>query len=171
MQMLDHLQKLEEPGAVRGQIGKVLPLWGQFELVNPLQMAAQFCHPFLVKIVTKGGMGAGQGNSILSGGGADLTRKAGQSKQGDGTDPIHKKRTVEAMRAEVAKQDAKRMASLSSKIIAAISNNPKLTHYSSQIRLETTPAGPQIQIVDDPQQPMFVHIRAVHKQYKKSTIR
>jgi len=124
-----------------------------------------------LKVALTGGSGAGQSNSILTGGGADLTKTAGQSRQGDGNDPIQKKKAVELMRAEVAKQDAKRMASLSAKISAAISNSPKLTQFSSQIRLETTPDGLQIQIIDDQKRPMFDSGSAVVKPYMKDILR
>lgn len=124
-----------------------------------------------LKVAMTGGSGAGGSNSILTGGGADLTKLAGQSKTGEANDPIKKKRSVEAMRAEVAKQDAKRMASLSAKISAVISNSPKLAQFSSQIRLETTPDGLQIQIVDDQKRPMFDSGSAVVKPYMRDILR
>lgn len=124
-----------------------------------------------LKVAMPGGSGAGASNSVINGGGADLTQSAGQSRRGDGNDPIQKKRAVEAMRAEVARQDAKRMASLSSKISAAITNNPKLAQYSSQIRLETTADGLQITIVDDQNRPMFDSGSAVVKPYMRDILR
>lgn len=124
-----------------------------------------------LKVAMTGGTGAGGSNSILTGGGADLTKQAGQSKTGEGNDPIKKKRALETMRAEVAKQDAKRMASLSAKISAVISNSPKLAQFSSQIRLETTPDGLQIQIVDDQKRPMFDSGSAVVKPYMRDILR
>ena len=124
-----------------------------------------------LKVAMAGGSGAGTSNSVLNGGGADLTLSAGQSRRGDGNDPIQKKKAVEAMRAEVAKQDAKRMASLSAKINAAIANNAKLAQYSSQIRLETTPDGLQITIVDDQNRPMFDSGSAVVKPYMRDILR
>jgi chemotaxis protein MotB len=124
-----------------------------------------------LKVALAGGTGAGQSNSILTGGGADLTKRAGQAQQGDGNDPIKRKRAVEAMRAEVAKQDAKRMAALSAKISAVISNSPKLAQFSSQIRLETTPDGLQIQIIDDQKRPMFDSGSAIVKPYMRDILR
>jgi len=124
-----------------------------------------------LKVAMTGGTGAGASNSILTGGGADLTKRAGQSQTGEGNNPIKKKRALENMRAEVAKQDAKRMASLSAKISALISNSPKLTQFSSQIRLETTPDGLQIQIVDDQKRPMFDSGSAVVKPYMRDILR
>lgn len=108
-----------------------------------------------LKVSMMGGSGAGASNSILTGGGADLTQKSGQNRRGDGSDPVQKKMKSEALKAEAAKMDSKKLAALSAKISAVISNNPKLAEYSSQIRLDTTPDGLQIQIVDDQKRPMF----------------
>jgi chemotaxis protein MotB len=124
-----------------------------------------------LKVALTGGSGTGQSTSIITGGGTDLTKIAGQAKAGDAADPIQKKRALELMRAEVAKQDAKRMAALSAKISAAISNNPKLAQFNSQIRLETTPDGLQIQIIDDQKRPMFDSGSAVVKPYMKDILR
>lgn len=124
-----------------------------------------------LKVSMMGGSGAGASNSILPGGGADLTKNAGQSRSGDGSDPIQKKAASEAMKAEVAKQDAKKLASLSAKISALISNSAKLAEFSSQIRLDTTPDGLQIQIVDDQKRPMFDSGSAVVKPYMRDILR
>jgi chemotaxis protein MotB len=124
-----------------------------------------------LKVALMGGSGAGASNSILQGGGADLTQKGGQAKRGDGNDPIQKKAVQEAMKAEVAKQDAKKLAALSAKISAVIANNAKLAEFSSQIRLNTTPDGLQIQIVDDQKRPMFDSGSAIVKPYMRDILR
>ena len=124
-----------------------------------------------LKVSMLGGSGAGASNSILPGGGADLTQNAGQSRRGSGSDPIQKKVATEAMKAEVAKQDAKKLAALSAKISALISSNAKLTEFSSQIRLDTTPDGLQIQIIDDQKRPMFDSGSAVVKPYMRDILR
>ena len=124
-----------------------------------------------LKVALQGGSGAGASNSILSGGGKDLTRSTGQSPAGQGEDPIKRKMAADIMRAEVAKQDAKKMEALSAKISAVISNNPKLADFQSQIRLETTPDGLQIQIVDDQSRPMFDTGSALVKPYMRDILR
>jgi chemotaxis protein MotB len=124
-----------------------------------------------LKVSMMGGSGAGASNSILPGGGADLTKNSGQSRRGDGNDPIKKKAMNDAIKAEVAKQDAKKLAALSAKISALISSNVKLTEFSSQIRLDTTPDGLQIQIVDDQKRPMFDSGSAVVKPYMRDILR
>ena len=123
-----------------------------------------------LKVAMTGGSGAGASNSILNGGGADLSKVAGQSQTGDTNDPIKRRKQAEVQRAEQAKQDAKKMASLSAKISAVISNSPKLSQYSSQIRLENTPDGLQIQIVDDQKRPMFDIGSAIVKPYMRDIL-
>lgn len=124
-----------------------------------------------LKVSMMGGSGAGASNSILPGGGADLTQKAGQSHQGSGNDPIQKKVAAEAMKAELAKQDAKKLAALSAKISAVITSNAKLAEFKSQIRLDTTPDGLQIQIIDDQKRPMFDSGSATVKPYMRDILR
>ena len=124
-----------------------------------------------LKVSMMGGSGAGASNSIITGGGSDLTQKSGQSRKGDGQDALSKKAMAEAVKAEVAKQDAKKLAVLSAKISALISSNPKLSEFSSQIRLDTTPDGLQIQIVDDQKRPMFDSGSAMVKPYMRDILR
>ena len=124
-----------------------------------------------LKVAMQGGSGAGSSNSIINGGGSDLTQTAGQSKRGDGADRQAKKMSGEQLKAEVAKRDAKKLAALSAKIAGVISNNPKLAEFSSQIRLEITPDGLQIQIVDDQKRPMFDSGSAVVKPYMQEILR
>lgn len=119
-----------------------------------------------VKVSMEGGSGAGSGSStnIIVGGGTDLTQQAGQSRRGDGSASLQKK-------AEAAKRDAKNISALSAKISAVISNSPKLAEYSSQIKLETTPDGLQIQIVDEQNRPMFDSGSATVKSYMRDILR
>lgn len=124
-----------------------------------------------LKVSMMGGSGAGASTSVITGGGRDLTLQAGQSRRGDGQDAKSKKQMAEALKAEVAKQDAKKLAALSAKISALISSSPKLSEFTSQIRLDTTPDGLQIQIVDDQKRPMFDSGSAMVKPYMRDILR
>lgn len=124
-----------------------------------------------LKIAMAGGSGAGSSNSLLPGGGKDLNQITGQSRQGAGNDPTKKKFAAEALKAELARQDSQKLAALSSKISELIATNPKLNDFSSQIKLETTPDGLQIQIVDDQKRPMFDSGSAVVKPYMRDILR
>ena len=124
-----------------------------------------------MKVSMMGGSGSGASTSIITGGGSDLTQKSGQSRRGDGQDVVAKKEMAEAVKAEIAKQDAKKLAALSAKISALISSDPKLSEFTSQIRMDTTPDGLQIQIVDDQKRPMFDSGSAMVKPYMRDILR
>ena len=124
-----------------------------------------------LKVAMTGGSGTGASASILPGGGADLSQTAGQNQQGESADPLRKKRAMEQLKRDAAIQDAKKLAALAAKISAAISNNKKLAQYSNQIRLETTPDGLQIQIVDEQGRPMFTSGSAVVQPYMREILR
>jgi chemotaxis protein MotB len=124
-----------------------------------------------MKVAMQGGSGAGASTSVINGGGSDLTQTTGQSKRGDGADKRAKKMSGELKKAEVARRDAKMLGELSAKIAAAISNNPKMVEFASQIRLEITPDGLLIQIVDNQKRPMFDSGSAVLKPYMREILR
>jgi chemotaxis protein MotB len=124
-----------------------------------------------MKVAMQGGSGAGASASIINGGGSDLTQSAGQAKRGDGADRKAKKMSGEQAKAEAAKRDAKMLAALSAKIAGAISSNPKMAEFASQIRLEITPDGLQIQIVDNQKRPMFDSGSASLKPYMREILR
>ena len=125
-----------------------------------------------LKVAMQGGAGAGASNSLVTGGGNDLTQSAGQVKKTTaGDDKKGKKAEVDRAKAEAAKRDAQKLAAISAKIASAISNDPKLSQFSSQIKLEITPDGLQIQIVDDRRRPMFDSGSAVVKPYMRDILR
>ncbi len=123
-----------------------------------------------LKVAMQGGPGAGASNSIINGGGNDLTQSAGQSKRGDGADSKAKKQSGDQAKANRAKLDAQKLGELSAKISALISSNPKLSEFSEQIKLSITADGLQIQIVDDQKRPMFDSGGATVKPYMRSIL-
>jgi len=124
-----------------------------------------------LKVAMQGGAGAGASNSIITGGGNDLTQQSGQVKKGDSPDKQTKKAADQQAKAERSKKDAATLAALSAKIAAAISNNEKLAEFSSQIKLQITPDGLQIQIVDDQKRPMFDSGSATVKPYMRDILK
>ena len=124
-----------------------------------------------VKVAMAGGSGSGSSNSLLNGGGNDLTQTVGQTAKSDGEEKKAKKVATEQFRAAEAKADAKKLTALGAKIAAAISNNAKLAEFSSQIKLQLTPDGLQIQIVDDQKRPMFDSGSADVKPYMRDILR
>lgn len=124
-----------------------------------------------LKVALQGGPGAGSSNSIVTAGGNDLTQNAGQAKRGDSEQKLAKKTAAEQKKSERSKKDSQALAALSAKIAAAISSNPKLSEFSSQIKLQITPDGLLIQIVDDQKRPMFDSGSAVVKPYMRDILR
>lgn len=124
-----------------------------------------------LKVAMQGGSGAGASNSVIQGGGNDLTQSAGVSRRGDGDKKDAKKMSGDSKKAEIAKKDAVVLAALSAQIAAAISANPKMVEFSSQIKLEITPDGLLIQIIDDQRRPMFDSGSASVKPYMRDILR
>ena len=124
-----------------------------------------------LKVAMQGGSGAGASNSVINGGGNDLTQSAGMSRRGDGQTREAKKMSGDTSKAAVAQRDAQALAALSAKIAAAVSSNPKLAEFSSQIKLQITPDGLLIQIVDDQRRPMFDSGSATVKPYMRDILR
>ena len=124
-----------------------------------------------LKVAMQGGSGAGASNSVITGGGNDLTQSAGQARRGDGDQKSAKKMSGDQKKVERAKRDAQTMADISAKIAAAISSNPKMAEFASQIKLEITPDGLQIQIVDDQRRPMFDSGSASVKPYMRDILK
>ncbi|HTT10246.1 MAG TPA: flagellar motor protein MotB [Burkholderiaceae bacterium] len=101
-----------------------------------------------LQVAMTGGSGAGDANSVIQGGGASLTDQTGQVRRGN--DEEKKKRRQQREREERA-----RMEELKLKMEGALFANPKLADLRKQIRVEVTPDGLRIQIVDDFNRPMF----------------
>lgn len=123
-----------------------------------------------LKVAMAGGDGAGNSASIINGGGTDLTKAHGQTRKSE-AERNRQKMSPDQARAAVAKQDEIRIKALQSKIDAIITQTPRLNEFRSQIRIDLTPDGLQIQIVDDQNRPMFDSGSAVVKPYMRDILR
>ena len=133
-------------------------------------IASYFNQPLKVSLM--GGSGAGDSTSIVPGGGADIRRANGQVNKTDGTKSRQQMRQeLKAARAELAKADAARLRDLQAKINDVITANPRLAEYRSQIRIDITPEGLRIQIVDEQNRPMFDVGSALVKPYMRDILR
>jgi chemotaxis protein MotB len=102
-----------------------------------------------MKVAMLGGRGAGDASSLINGGGTDITRRDGDVSAQE------RLQRLRAARMEAAKLEAQRLTALKSKVESALAANPKVKDYLNQVKLEVTPDGLRIQIVDDQQRPMF----------------
>lgn len=108
---------------------------------------------------------------MIPGGGNDLSKVHGQVRRSDSETSTNRRANLEAARAERARQDEMRIKALQAKIDALITETPKLNEYRSQIRMDVTPDGLQIQIVDDQNRPMFDSGSALVKPYMRDILR
>jgi len=122
-----------------------------------------------MQVAMSGGSGSGDATSIINGGGEDLSRVAGQRKRGD-QDNKHKS-ADHAQKEKRRVEQLNRMLELKSTIDAAIVGTPALSEFRNQIRVEVTPDGLRIQIVDDFNRPMFDLGGASVKPYMRTILR
>jgi len=123
-----------------------------------------------LKVAMQGGSGSGDASSVIMGGGKDLTRTAGQVKQGE---IKAEKRTVnlQALKAELERKERERLGELKDKIEKAIEASPSLKQYKNQLLLDITNEGLRIQIVDEQNRPMFDLSSSDVKPYMRDMLR
>ena len=107
-----------------------------------------------LKVALAGGSGSGDSSSVIQGGGTDLTRQNGQVKKGE-TPAERKTINLRAAQAELERRETERLVALKARIDSAIDANPVLNRFKSQIRVELTPEGLRIQVLEEGTRPMF----------------
>ncbi len=117
-----------------------------------------------------GQTGSGDASSVIRGGGTDLTRSKGQVKRGDVEAP-RKTVQLKALKAEQRRAEAQRLESLKERVESVLATNLKLAALKSQIRLDMTPDGLRIQIIDEQNRAMFDSGSAVVKPYMRDLLR
>jgi chemotaxis protein MotB len=123
-----------------------------------------------LKVALQGGSGSGDSSSIIQGGGKDLTRTNGQVSKTE--KPSDKKIiNLQAAQAELERQEMLRLRDLKSRLDAAIEASPTLRAFRNQIKIELTPDGLRIQIIDEQNRPMFDIGSAVVKDYTREILR
>lgn len=126
-----------------------------------------------LKVAMLGGDGSGDATSIIKGGGQDITKTAGQVKNGE-VEQIKKKITLKAATEELMRmeklKELDKLKELKKNIENAINENPKLQQYKSQILLDITSEGLRIQIVDEKNRPMFKIGRSELEPYTKDIL-
>ncbi len=123
-----------------------------------------------LKVTLMGGDGTGNSDSILPGGGRDLSKNSGQV---DGGDAERAQTTMGAQlaRMDEIRKDNVRIEALKQKMTTLITQNPKLAEFQSQIRIDKVSDGLQIQIVDEQNRPMFDVGSALVKPYMRDILR
>jgi chemotaxis protein MotB len=132
-------------------------------------IADYFASPLKLALMASGS-GAGDTAHVIKGGGQDLTRSAGQVNRG-APETEHDAMTLRQLRAEQVRAEAARLEDLKRKIEQALASNPDLKDLVSQIRLEMTPDGLRIQILDEDGRPMFASGSPSVQPYMRNLLR
>jgi chemotaxis protein MotB len=130
-------------------------------------IAEHFSTPLTVAFF--GGSGSGDSSSVIRGGGEDLTRTVGQVKRGD-IDQPRRNVNLQALPEEMKRLAEEQAGRVRAAIEQAIERNPRLREFRSQVRMDVTPDGLRIQIVDEHNRPMFDSGSAVVKPYMRELL-
>jgi chemotaxis protein MotB len=151
-----------------------------------------------LSVAMAGGKSVSAADSILDGGGKDLTTsRPGETRHGDDskqqnpvlvpnattqasadaqTDPQASLMPAVATSQTAAKSqteqndDAQRLSALKARLDEMIEMNPKLSQFRNQIKIDITTEGLRIQIVDAQNRPMFATGKAVLEPYAKEIL-
>jgi len=122
-----------------------------------------------MQVAMSGGSGSGDAASIINGGGEDLTRVVGQRKRGE---QENRHKSGERQQQERRRLEGLgRMQELKKRVDTAVLGSATLSEFRNQIRVEITPDGLRIQIVDDFNRPMFDLGGATVKSYMRDILR
>ncbi len=124
-------------------------------------IAEYFQNPF--KVAMSGGEGSGDANSVIRGGGEDLSRSVGQVKRtNEGTRQILTK---------ASEDQAGKLRLLKDKLERMIAASATLKQFRDQLKLDLTREGLRIQIIDAANRPMFELGSAVMQPYARDILR
>ncbi|WP_157269920.1 flagellar motor protein MotB [Azohydromonas aeria] len=133
-------------------------------------IADYFSSPVKLSLLGNAGSGTGDSQSIIQGGGQDITRSTGQVKRGD-IDATREHNALKILKAEQAAAEARKLEALKLKVLSKLQENPRLSALQSQIKLEMTRDGLRIQIIDEQNRPMFASGSAVVQTYMRELLR
>ena len=126
-----------------------------------------------LKVALAGGKSTGQSEIVIPGGGKDLTRDAGQVKNG-ATPPEKKLINLKTVQEEILRiekeKETQKLKELKTTIEKAIEASPKLQQFKKQILLDITSEGLRIQVIDEKNRPMFKSGSAILEPYTKEIL-
>lgn len=130
-----------------------------------------------LKVAVMGGPSVGASDSVLKGGGKDLTKDQLQVKPQDGTKEKNKTADLkdkvldaDDVKKALAEAEKARLMDLKSKIEAAIASSENLRNFKNQLLLDITSEGLRILIVDEQNRPMFNSAKAELQPYAKQIL-
>jgi chemotaxis protein MotB len=122
-----------------------------------------------LKVALMGGPAVGGSQSVLKGGGKDLTQQAGQVRKAQGKESI-KKVDIKSAKAELERLEKRNLEDLKKKLQQAIDASPTMNQFKNQLLLDITTEGLRIQIVDDQNRPMFASSKAELQPYARQIL-
>jgi chemotaxis protein MotB len=122
-----------------------------------------------LNVAMAGGSGSGDANTVLPGGGKDLTRQEGQLRKGE--NELINKRSVRAAQIEMEKAERAKLDDLKKRIEKSIDSSPTLRQFKNQLLIDITSEGLRIQIVDEKNRPMFALASAQLQPYTREILR
>jgi len=122
-----------------------------------------------MKVSFAGGSGAGDSNSVIPGGGRDLTRRDGQVHHGEVLPS--RVQDPDGAQAALERLELQRLLELQGRVEQAINDVPELQPFREQLLIDITPEGLRIQIVDKLNRPMFAVGRAELQPYAREILR
>lgn len=123
-----------------------------------------------LKVALMGGPSVGASDSILKGGGKDLTRKQMQVKPEDGSKEKEKEPNLKDIKKALAAKEKVQLENLKAKIEETINSSQTLKKFKKQLLLDITSEGLRIIIVDEMNRPMFNSARAELQPYAKKIL-
>ncbi|MCQ8104283.1 flagellar motor protein MotB [Methylomonas sp. SURF-2] len=130
-----------------------------------------FQDPFGVNISTSG-EGIADRAALIPGGGSDLAATdSGQVDSGPDIPPSLADKSPEEIEKLAELRERQILEKLEAKIESLLAANAKLAEYRDQIKLETTPEGLKIQIIDAQNRPMFKLASAEIEEHAKMILR
>jgi len=123
-----------------------------------------------LKVALMGGPSVGASDSVLKGGGKDLTKKQLQVKPKDGAIEKEKELDLKDAKKALEAEEKKKLESLKAKIESTIDSNITLQNFKKQLLLDITSEGLRIIIVDELNRPMFNSARAELQPYAKKIL-
>ncbi|KND54714.1 Flagellar motor rotation protein MotB [Candidatus Paraburkholderia kirkii] len=132
-----------------------------------------------LKAAMVGGKSVGMDNSIITGGGRDISSdETGAARKPDGSTQLALRASsqtddqlLKAAQGELERHEQVRLHDLQVKLMAAIEANPTLRQFKQQIRIESTQQGLRIEIVDTQKRPMFALSSDTVQPYMRNILR
>ena len=116
-----------------------------------------FQNPWSVAISSSSGDGTGDRTHIIQAGGSDMkSQDDGQVQQAEETPPPPTPALKEEeLEKQLEEKEKEKLEKLQAKIEETVQADPNLSEFKDQIKLQSTPEGLKIQIVDAKNRPMF----------------